>query len=359
MQRIFIWGTGAIASLVLDQLDVYGAYDILGFIDNDPEKGKGLFRGKKVFLPNVLNEIVPDKIVVLTDYYDEIKEQIVKLYPNMQKIVENKNFFFKQNIFRRYKNDNNSEIQKVLEYIKGNDLQIFNYNFADNYKYIDIDVKYDLDCGMFYVNHKNKRLYFAKFLDTELKVKQYYLSLLIEQDEESPHKYLTPEFNINKGDVVIDVGVAEGNFSLEIVEKASKIYLVEADKQWIEAIKETFKDYWEKVVIIQKYATSIDEGHYATLDQLIKEPVNFIKMDIEGNEWDALLGAESLIRCSGSLKCAICSYHADFDETLIKSTLRNYGLKCSTTQGYMWYPAMLRKSYISLKLCRGIVRGIK
>ena len=46
-------------------------------------------------------------------------------------------------------------------------------------------------------------------------------------------------------------------------------------------------------MIIQKFVTSVDEGKYATLDSLIEEPVNFIKMDIEGNEWDALLGAEN------------------------------------------------------------------
>ena len=92
---------------------------------------------------------------------------------------------------------------------------------------------------------------------------------------------------------------------------------------------------------------------------MIQEPVNFIKMDIEGNEWDALLGAENLIRRSTELKCAACSYHTDFDEILLKDVLGRYGMKCSVTPGYMWFPYAVRTKVVSTRLCRGIVRGVK
>lgn len=121
----------------------------------------------------------------------------------------------------------------------------------------------------------------------------------------------------------------------------------------------TFYNYREKTVIIQNYLTSLDKGKYATLDSLIKDPVNFIKMDIEGNEWDALLGAEKLIKTSENLKCAICVYHSDYDEILVKDVLSKYEMECSVTSGYMWFPFPRRKSYVSTKLCRGIVHGIK
>lgn len=39
--------------------------------------------------------------------------------------------------------------------------------------------------------------------------------------------YLDEDFQVEEGDVVLDVGVAEGNFSMEIIERASKIYLFE------------------------------------------------------------------------------------------------------------------------------------
>lgn len=359
MLRIFIWGTGKVAEQILEQTSIHEEYEILGFIDNNPEKQGEIWRGIEVFSPDVLYKIKPNKIVILTDYYDEVVRQIINLYPDMQNLIENKNYFYKKSILRRYENADDIEIKRILKYIKENDLRVFNYKFPEKYKNLEIEVIYDENCGMYYVYHVNKKLYFSKDLDTRLKVEEYYKSLLVEQDDASPHKYLTPEFDVNDGDVVLDIGVAEGNFSLEIIEKVSKIYIVEADKRWIEALKETFKDHQDKVVIIQKYSTSIDEGKSSTLDELIKEPVNFIKMDIEGNEWDSLLGAENLIKNSHKLKCAICSYHADFDEILIKDVLERYGMQCSVTQGYMWFPGMGRKSYISLKLCRGIVRGIK
>lgn len=359
MQKIFIWGTGFIANQVLDQCGIYEEYDIVGFIDNDLEKCGNFFRGKKIYPPDILNKIKPDRIVVLADCYDEIRNQVASILPYENISIENKKYFYKQSILRRYENAVDPDIKKVLRYIKQNDLQVFNYDFTEKYKNLRIDVIFDVSCRMYYVYHKGKKLYFAKSLNTEKKVKEYYKGLLIEQDEESPHRYLTPAFDVSEGDVVIDIGVAEGNFSLEIIEKVSKVYLVETSNEWVEALTQTFKDYQEKVVIIQKFVTSISEGRCTTLDMLIKEPVHFIKMDIEGNEWDALLGAENLIRQSERLKCAICSYHSDFDETLIKDVLSNYGLECSTTPGYMWYSAMLRKSYISLKLCRGIVQGRK
>ena len=89
------------------------------------------------------------------------------------------------------------------------------------------------------------------------------------------------------------------------------------DEKWIEALKETFREYSEKVVIIQKFLSSYNDGVYATLDTLIYEPVDYIKMDIEGNEWDALEGAKRIIKESEKLKCSICSYHSDFDRILI------------------------------------------
>ena len=358
--RIFIWGTGNIAKKMLDHSDVFDTYDVLGFIDNDPAKTKSLFKGKQVFLPNILKEVRPDKIVVLTDYYNDIKDQILSMYPDMEMLIENKNYFYRYAISERYKNSEDSEIKGILENINRNDVRMFNYDFVDKYEEIEIDAYYDPECRMYYVYHEGKKLFFPKSIDSKKRAEVYYRSLLIEQDLQSPHRYLDMDFNINQGNVVVDIGTAEGNFSLEIIDKVSKLYLIESEDEWIEALKETFKEYQEKVVIIPKFITSINAGKYATLDYLIDEPVDFIKMDIEGNEWDALLGAERLIRVSKNVKCAICSYHSNYDEVLIKDILEKYGLKCSTTPGYVyWIPETSRYNYLSARLHRCIVRGSK
>ena len=82
-------------------------------------------------------------------------------------------------------------------------------------------------------------------------------------------------------------------------------------------------------------------------------------MDIEGNEYDALLGAGQIIRRSSGIKCSICSYHTDYDEILIKDILEKYGLKYTTTRGYMYFPYTVKTKCVSTKLHRGIVRGEK
>ncbi|MBD5549027.1 MAG: hypothetical protein HDQ97_16845 [Lachnospiraceae bacterium] len=359
MEKVFIWGTGFISQQIFQDYDVFSQCDVLGFIDNDIKKIGTTFQGKEIFEPAILHSIFPDKIVVLTDCYNEIKSQILKEFPVMPDIVENKNYFYKHCIMKRYRDSHDSEIKQILKYLEKNDLQVFNYDYVKKYEQFDIDILFDDYCGMYFTYHNSKKLYFARFLDTEQKVKEYYKSLLIEQDKESPHRYLDFDFNINEGDVVVDIGVAEGIFSLDIIEKVSRLYLIEINEEWIEAIQQTFKDYLDKIIIIKKFVTSIDEGMFATLDELIDAPVDFIKMDIEGNEWDALLGAEKLITQSPNMRCAICAYHGDFDEVLIRNALDKYKIKSSTTPGYMWFPLKIRQTYVSTRLVRGIVRGRK
>lgn len=119
------------------------------------------------------------------------------------------------------------------------------------------------------------------------------------------------------------------------------------------------RDYSNKVIIIRKFISSYDEGDFATLDALIHEPVNYIKMDIEGNEWEALQGAKDIISRSQYLKCAICSYHSDFDRVLIEDFMDKNGLNHSVGPGLLWYPLTVRQNYVSTRLNKAIVRGIK
>ena len=92
---------------------------------------------------------------------------------------------------------------------------------------------------------------------------------------------------------------------------------------------------------------------------MINTPVNFIKMDIEGNEWDALRGSVRLIHKSKNLKMAVCAYHSDFDQKLIEGFMDENDITHTCTKGYMWFPETWRQTYVSTSLNRGIIRGIK
>lgn len=58
MEKILIWGTGLIAEQVLTQCDVFGLYDVMGFIDNNADKRGKFFYGKEIFTADILREIV-------------------------------------------------------------------------------------------------------------------------------------------------------------------------------------------------------------------------------------------------------------------------------------------------------------
>lgn len=53
MEKIFLWGTGEIATDTLEQLgqDILKNYEVLGFIDNDPNKQGKNFYGFRIFSP--------------------------------------------------------------------------------------------------------------------------------------------------------------------------------------------------------------------------------------------------------------------------------------------------------------------
>lgn len=70
-------------------------------------------------------------------------------------------------------------------------------------------------------------------------------------------------------------------------------------------------------------------------------------MDVEGNERDALRGAENLIDNSCNVDFAICCYHSDFAQVLIEGWMENKGIIHEASHGYMWFPTLLRQTYVS------------
>lgn len=63
-----------------------------------------------------------------------------------------------------------------------------------------------------YVWHKEKKLYFPRW--SEPQIKHAYNQLIMEQDVESPHTYFSEKYQIEEGDIFVDVGGAEGIISL-------------------------------------------------------------------------------------------------------------------------------------------------
>jgi len=176
-------------------------------------------------------------------------------------------------------------------------------------------------------------MYFKKGLTKE-QIQIYYRNILKEQDDRSPHRYESSTFCVSDGDVVIDVGAAEGVFALSVIDKAKKIYLFEVDEGWIEALNVTFSAWKDKVVIVNKYISDNDSNNCIKLDTyFINEKIDFIKVDIEGAEQSLLLGATNLLK--SPLKLAICTYHMPNDAENISQILNKNGFQIVFSNGYV------------------------
>lgn len=247
------------------------------------------------------------------------------------------------------------KVQEIIDYIdRHGELRLLSYDFMDEYQNLPVELCFDEECQMIFVPYKGRRMYFPASWDGQ-KVMEYYRSVVSEQDERSPHSYRHEGYQVQDGDVVVDVGAAEGIFALDVVDAAGKVYLIEADNEWIEALHQTFKGDGDKVQIIYGFADCVAEGDRVTLDSLFEE-VNYIKMDIEGYEKPALLGAERLLRESKKLVCAICAYHCKEDEVWIRDYLGQRGFVTDVSEGYMC-PDWTVEAYLEAELRRGVVFG--
>ncbi len=153
----------------------------------------------------------------------------------------------------------------------------------------------------------------------------------------SPHLYVTDKHHVNAGDILIDAGVCEGNFALKYVDICSKMYLFEPDEVWQEPLRQTFKDYRDKVEIIPRSISDVTDDKNITIDDALPELRGeniFLKMDVEGAEPRALRGAKKILT-NNKVRASVCTYHNADDLIKVKSILQSCGFKTSTSAGYM------------------------
>ncbi|MDR0737564.1 MAG: FkbM family methyltransferase, partial [Prevotellaceae bacterium] len=172
--------------------------------------------------------------------------------------------------------------------------------------------------------------------------------------------YETAGFHVSESDVVVDAGVAEGNFALSVIEKVKKIYLFEMDKAWITALEATFAPWKEKVVIVNKYVSDVNEKNRITLDAFFgNEKIDFIKADIEGAEIQLLEGAKAILSRKTPLKAVLCTYHKHNDAEMLQQTLAEKGFRTEFSNGYMIFFYEMCDKFEPPYLRRGLIRAEK
>ncbi len=344
MKNILIFGAGERGRELIDQyIDYNGKNIIVAIVDNHPRCSQ--YRNIPVVQPEEIHRFTYDEIWVCTIYYSQVKKQLMEEYGILEERIiytEPVMPILDERIREKYESElrvgyeRKDDLAEVLNYIKKYPARMYCYPFVDEYMHKEVPVHYDVNKNMYYVVHKSKKMFFSRKMDAEQKVRFYYNSIVMEQDERSPHCYWNCEYirEFMSG-VVVDVGAAEGIFALEVIDEAEHIYLFEVEEDWIEALKYTFEPYSEKVTIIRKFVADFDDEDHCRLDTIFRNiKVDCIKMDIEGAELSALKGAENILT-EQELKLAICTYHHPCDNEHITAYLKGMGYGTENSKGYI------------------------
>lgn len=196
----------------------------------------------------------------------------------------------------------------------------------------------------------DKKLYWPDSIGKTYDAAECLKQLLIEQDVRSPHHYFT-NIDLNNS-VLFDVGGAEGLITLCNIDRIKKAYIFECDNMWNEALHKTFEPYGEKVEIINKYVSDVNNDENTTLELFIEKHINdhiILKMDIEGMETKVLPLGLGKYMGKENISFSVCTYHNVDDAVKIKEIFEAYGYVTQFSKGYMAFgnPPSFRKGIIN------------
>ena len=318
-----------------------------------------------VWIKKIFNRLFPE------EFKDKIRNKFEKVFIYLdQRLIYKHNlkasrYILKQKIYGyqgegyHYRNDNflerikeeyirsgiisdhmpvrDQEMEQAIEYMKKNGTDVY-CGSLDGIRMYDMEsVGYDEVNMLYYGIYEGKRLYFDHSITTGEGALNALNGLAAEQSEHSPHRYLTEDFMVDSDDVVFDVGCADGNFALSVVDRVKEIYLFEVEETWMKPLELTFAPYRDKVHIIKKCVTKSSDAAAVSIDDFCEEnhieTIGLVKMDVEGYEKDVLSGAKKMLTNNKIKRLAVCTYHKPDDEQTLGAMLPNYHKVMS--EGYM------------------------
>lgn len=346
--KMLVWCMGFMGKTFAEFITTYPVkkYRIIGYTDSNRNisGGGGEFYGYPVYSLDEISELDCDCVMVANEQEDifyEIKKYIkddLKLDLTVLNHKKAMNLVRTERILIKYRQSEDPEIQETLRWLQNHEISVRNQR--ENTEKVCYEICYDDDRGGFpYVNFKGKRMYYPKDYKFEMKNGKHILTNIVECDQYagSPHLYADSSHKIRKGDVIVDAGVAEGNFTLTYIDEISKAYLIESNQKWLDVLKLTFAPYKQKIVFVPRNLSDEDTEDSITLDTVVENnKIDFIKMDIEGMETRALLGGMNLLR-NNPVKLSVCTYHRKRDKEYVQFILESLGYTVSHTEGYMFF----------------------
>ena len=267
------------------------------------------------------------------------------------------NTLLKKKIVNYYKKNKNliadNELLKGLQYYLQNDITVFPYQFKNEYNNLTLNIENDNGLNYYLLN--GHKLFFKKDWSI-LSCKSYLKTLLIEQDYRSPHSYCKSDFKVNSDETLLDIGAAEGNFSLLSINIANEVYLFEYNIEWFSVLQQTFDPFKNKVKLFNKKVEQVSSNFNSLalddLEELYTKKL-FIKMDVEGSERAIFKGMEKLLSANKNIRLAICTYHGYNDAIEFENYFKQLGFQTEFSNGYMLYyfakdlkPPYLRKGVL-------------
>lgn len=291
----------------LQKLDMSVSY----FCDNDPHKWGSFIQDIKVLSPQELVDVLDGhKIIISSTYEEEIKKQLVTL--GLAEYIFEGNFYdleftglimdrrrkaaekeFKIEALKRYLNDEKSKtvLENVILYRATGDLE-FLFRVAEPCEYFPDDLIRLTDEEVFIDAGAYTGDTIAAFLE---KVKNQYKQIIAFEPDTNTFRRLR-------------------SCVYEITHRTGEIHNIQIHEV---GLSNTTKkvNYTNNGFMHSRIE---DDGTYTvevvSLDEIlgVNNEVTFIKMDIEGEEYNAILGAQELIK-KYKPKLAICVYHK-FDD---------------------------------------------
>jgi hypothetical protein len=227
----------------------------------------------------------------------------------------------------------------IVRYLKKSPFRyrMIPYAFTEAYHPRNVQVFRDRARGLNYVLWQGRRLYFPGNF-TEFRIKMAYVTLLLEQDQASPHRYeKSPGGGVRDGDAVLDAGASEGFFALTVVERTRSVILVEKEDEWREPLMATFEPFAGKIEIVRRHISDRSTAETVTLDDVVRRygSFDFVKADIEGHERAMIRGGVQSLSAARDMRLAICTYHRRNDAVEIEKQLAGLGFQTSFSPGWI------------------------
>lgn len=307
-----------------------------------------------VFLKNILNRYI--KNLIKNTYYILKHDLQNKLNTTNSLLEKSSNDIKKQyieyqllnlyvKIITYFNNLSSGLYEKELSFLKEiGRIEVFPYKQIKSLGEVHSD--FDSIKKLPYVIHNNKRLYFPRNWSIN-DARNYYKYLIqIENilggdySEKSPHQYQSDLICVNLNDIIFDIGCAEALFTLNSIDIIKKAFLIESDSMWVDPLLSTFEPFKDKVIIINKQVSELDKNNSISLTSLLLNHKNnniFIKMDIEGSEYNVIRACQNIISEEANLKFACCTYHNHDDAFLLHQIFKESNYKTQFSEGYMIY----------------------